>query len=194
MRPIACLITDRLRLANASGDALVSNVRAAAAAGVQLIQLRERDLDGRLLFELAQRVIGAVGGTSARVLINDRLDVAVAVGAHGVHLRASSFLPSRVRAITPAGVLIGRSVHSVDEARIMAGEGADYLVFGNVFETASKPGKPGVGLAALEAVARATSLPVLALGGVTRERVPQLLAAGAAGFAAISLFSDGRMQ
>ena len=76
----------------------------------------------------------------------------------------------------------------------MAGEGADYLVFGNVFETASKPGKPGVGLAALEAVARATSLPVLALGGVTRERVPQLLSAGAAGFAAISLFSDGRMQ
>lgn len=194
MRPIACLITDRRRLADASGDALVSNVRAAAAAGVQLIQLRERDLDGRALFDLAERVVGAVRGTSARVLINDRLDVALAARAHGVHLRASSFLPSRVRAITPAGFLVGRSVHSADEATAMAGEGADYLVFGNVFATASKPGKPGVGLAALQELVRATPLPVLALGGVTRERVPELLAAGAAGYAAISLFGDVRMQ
>ena len=76
----------------------------------------------------------------------------------------------------------------------MAGEGADYLVFGNVFGTASKPGKPGVGLVALQELARSTPLPVLALGGVTHERVPELLAAGAAGFAAISLFGDGRMQ
>ena len=194
MRPIACLITDRLHLPDASGDALVSNVRAAAAAGVQLIQLRERDLDGRALFELAEQVMGAVRGTPARVLINDRLDVALAARVHGVHLRASSFLPSRVRAIAPTGFLIGRSVHSADEAKTMAGEGADYLVFGNVFDTESKPGKPGVGVAALQDVARSTPLPVLAIGGVTRERVPQLMAAGAAGFAAISLFGDGRMQ
>jgi thiamine-phosphate diphosphorylase len=194
VRPIACLITDRLRRPDTSGDVLVSTVRAAATAGVQLIQLRERDLDGRALFDLAVRVIGAVSGTSARVLINDRLDVALAARAHGIHLRASSFLPSRVRAITPPGFLIGRSVHSADEAVTMAGEGADFLVFGNVFDTASKPGRPGVGLAALGELARVTPLPVLAVGGVTRERVPQLLAAGAAGFAAISLFGDDRMQ
>lgn len=194
MRPIACLITNRLRLPDASCDALVSNVRAAAAAGVQLIQLRERDLDGRALFDLAEQVLGAVRGTSARVLINDRLDVALAARAHGVHLRGSSFPPSRVRTIAPPGFLIGRSVHSAEEAVAMAGEGADFLVFGHVFDTASKSGTPGVGLAALQQVTRATPLPVLALGGVTCERVPQLMAAGAAGFAAISLFADGRMQ
>ncbi len=194
MRPIACLITDRRRLPDASREALVSSVRAAAAAGVQLIQLRERDLDGRALFDLAGQVIGAVRGTSARVLINDRLDVALAAQAHGVHLRASSFRPSRVRAIAPSGFLIGQSVHSAADAVTMAGEGADYLVFGNVFETVSKPGKPGTGLAALREVVRATPLPVLGVGGVTRERVPQLIAAGAAGFAAISLFGDGRMR
>ena len=194
MRPIACLITDRRRLADASGDALVANVRAAAAAGVQLIQLRERDLEGRALFDLAERVIGAVHGTSARVLINDRLDVAMAARAHGVHLRASSCRPSRVRAVTPPGFLIGQSVHSPDDAVTMAREGADYLMFGNVFDTASKPGKPGVGLVTLQELVRATPLPVLALGGVTRERVPQVMAAGAAGFAGISLFVDGSRQ
>ena len=76
----------------------------------------------------------------------------------------------------------------------MAGEGADYLMFGNVFDTASKPGKPGAGLATLQELVRATPLPVLALGGITRERVPQVMAAGAAGFAGISLFADGSRQ
>jgi thiamine-phosphate diphosphorylase len=188
------MITDRLRQTDGSVPRLVSNVRAAAASGVQLIQLREPDLDGRVLLDLAEQMVDAVRGTSARVLINDRLDVALAARAHGVHLRASSYLPSRVRAIAPAGFLIGQSVHSSAEASTMAGAGADYLLFGNVFETASKPGKPGVGLAALTEVIRATPLPVLALGGVTHERVPDLMATGAAGFAAISLFCDDRSR
>jgi thiamine-phosphate diphosphorylase len=188
------MITDRRRCADSTGRGLVSSVRAAAAAGVQLIQLRERDLDGRALFDLAAQMVSAVRGTSARVVVNDRLDVALAARVHGVHLRASSFLPSRARAIVPAGFLIGRSVHSAAEAATMAAEGADYLLFGNVFETTSKPGRRGLGLDALAEVVRATPLPVLAIGGVTRERVAGLTGAGAAGFAAISLFADGRIQ
>ena len=183
------MITDRQRLADPTPEGLVTSVRVAASRGIQLIQLRERDLEGRALFELAGQVLGAVRGTGARVLINDRLDVALAAGAHGVHLRAGSFRASRVRMVVPAGFLIGQSVHSAEEAPAL-GDGADYLLFGNVFETGSKPGKPGSGVEALAQVSRATALPVLAVGGVTLERVPQLLAAGAAGFAGISLFGD----
>ena len=193
MRPVACMITDRQRLADPTPAGLVMNVRAAAASGIQLIQLRERDLDGRALFDLAGQVLGAVHGTGARVLINDRLDVALAAGAHGVHLRAASFRASRVRTIVPAGFLIGQSVHSAEEAAAL-GDGADYLLFGNVFDTGSKPGKPGTGVAALAEVSGATALPVLGVGGVTLERVPQLIAAGAAGFAGISLFGDRSLR
>jgi thiamine-phosphate pyrophosphorylase len=187
------MITDRQRLADPTPEGLVTSVRAAAARGIQLIQLRERDLDGRALFELAGQVMRAVRGTGVRVLINDRLDVALAAGAHGVHLRVVSFRASRVRTVVPAGFLIGQSVHSADEAAAL-GDGADYLLFGNVFETGSKPGKPGAGIEALAQVSKTTVLPVLAVGGVTLERVPQLLDAGAAGFAGISLFGDSTIR
>jgi len=184
------MITDRRRFGNGGMAALVAQVRAAAAAGVQLVQLRERDLDGRELFDLAVRVVAAVAGTSTRVVINDRLDVALAAGAHGVHLRASSFPPARVRRLAPPGFLIGQSVHSAAAATACT-QGADYLLFGNVFETTSKMGKPAAGLVQLAAVVRSTPLPVLAVGGVALERVPQILAAGAAGVAGISFFHDG---
>jgi thiamine-phosphate diphosphorylase len=193
VRPVTCMITDRQRLADPTPGGLATSVRAVAIRGAQLIHLRERDLDGRVLLELAGRVVEAVRGTAARVLINDRLDVALAAGAHGVHLRAVSFRASRVRTVVPAGFLIGQSVHSAEEAAAL-GDGADYLLFGNVFETGSKPGKPGAGIEALARVARATRLPVLAVGGVTLDVVPQLLAAGAAGFAGISLFDDGTIR
>jgi thiamine-phosphate pyrophosphorylase len=190
VRPIACLITDRHRLREPSVGALLEQVRAAAAAGVQLVQLREQDLEGRALFELTRLAVQAVGGTTTRVLVNDRLDVALAAGAHGVHLRGASSPPQRVRTAVPPGFLIGRSVHSAAEAAEPSNAAADYLVFGHVFATSSKPGTPGVGLDALAAVVEATARPVLALGGVSRERIPQILEAGAAGFAGISVFAD----
>src|SRR5687767_4541548 len=121
------MVTDRLRLADPNTAALVARVRTAAAAGVQLVQLRERDLDARALFELAQQMVDAVRGTAARVLVNDRLDVALAAGAHGVHLRNTSFSASRARAIVPPGFLIGQSVHSATDALARA-RGADYLL------------------------------------------------------------------
>lgn len=168
---------------------LLSRVRAAAEAGVHLIQIRERDLDGGPLTRLVSICVDAVRGTRTRVLVNDRLDVALAAGAHGVHLRADSFCGSRVRASVPSPFLIGQSIHSAAEAVAVDGQGtADYLIFGPVFETGSKPGRPAAGLAELASVAASIRIPVLAIGGITAERVDEVMAAGASGVAGISLF------
>jgi thiamine-phosphate pyrophosphorylase len=157
---------------------------------VHLVQIRERDLDGASLARLVSACVAAVRGTRTRILVNDRLDVALAAGAHGVHLRADSFAAPRVRAAAPAPFLIGRSVHSVAAAGAAARDGElDYLIFGTLFESASKPGRAPAGLDELAAVARATHLPVLAVGGVTRERIGDVMAAGASGVAAISMFA-----
>ena len=190
MRPVICLITDRRRLGADAGRELVRRVRAAAHAGIHLVQVRERDLEGRELTRLAGACVAAVEGTAARVVVNDRLDVALAAGAHGVHLRGDSYPAARVRTVVPPGFLVGRSVHSADEAvAVAAAGGVDYLVFGSVFATASKPGRPAAGLAELAAVAAAVPLPVLAVGGVTVENAWRVAQAGAAGAAAIGLFA-----
>jgi thiamine-phosphate diphosphorylase len=162
---------------------------------VHLVQIRERDLDAGPLMRVVGSCVAAVRGTRTRILVNDRLDVALAAGAHGVHLRADSFGALRVRASAPGPFLIGRSVHSVEDAVAAAREGGlDYLIFGTVFETASKPGRPPAGLAGLAAVAQCTPLPVLAVGGITRERIDDVMAAGASGVAAISMFdTPGRV-
>lgn len=187
MSPVVCLITDRRRAGGE--DALLERVAAAARAGVHLVQVRERDLDGGPLLRLVERCLEAVRGTAARVVVNDRLDVALAAGAHGVHLRGDSMPASRARQMAPPGFLVGRSVHALDEAVGVTVEGGlDYLVFGPVFPTASKPGHPGTGVEALARVAGATPLPVLAIGGVTGERAEAVMGAGAAGYAALGLF------
>ena len=191
MRPVLCLITDRQRLGAGWERATVERVRAAARAGVDLVQVRERDLDGGPLVGLVRACVEAVGATHTRVLVNDRLDVALAAGAHGVHLRADSVPEDRMRGFVPTGFLIGRSVHSVEEATTaFSAEALDYLIFGTVFETASKPGREAAGLSALAAVSAATPLPVLAVGGITAARIDAVMAAGGAGVAAISMF-DG---
>jgi thiamine-phosphate pyrophosphorylase len=157
---------------------------------VDLVQVRERDLDGGPLTSLVRRCVDAVRGSRARVLVNDRVDVALAAGAHGVHLRADSVPAARVRAICPPGFLLGRSVHARDEAIAAAAAGGlDYLLFGTVFATPSKPGRAPAGLAVLADVASAVTIPVLAVGGVTPDTVEQVVRAGAAGFAAIGMFA-----
>lgn len=191
MRPVLCMITDRRPFGADWEDALVARIAAAAQAGVQLIQIRERDLDGRPLARLVMRSVQAVRGTRARVLVNDRADVAIAAGAHGVHLPGDAPPASRVRALVPCGFLIGRSVHAVDEAREAERlGGVDYLIYGTVFETGSKPGVTAAGVGALREVVASTALPVLAVGGVTAERLDELAGGGAAGVAAIGLFAD----
>jgi thiamine-phosphate diphosphorylase len=189
MQPVVCMITDRQRFA--AEDALVQRVAAAAAAGVNLVQVREHDLDARDLSRLVARCVTAVRNTRTRILVNDRLDVALTTGAHGVHLRGDSMSASRARALAPIGFLIGRSVHTVAEAvTAHADGGVDYLLFGAVFATTSKPGQRPVGLQALADVARATPIPVLAVGGVSGDTAVELSGTGCAGFAAIGWFAD----
>lgn len=185
------MVTDRRRLAGDQEAQLIERVAAAAQAGVHLVQARERDLDARLLTRLVTRLVEAVRGTRARVLVNDRIDVALAAGAHGIHLRGDSLPAARARRMAPPAFIIGRSVRSRDEAlRAQDGGGLDYLVFGTVFETASKPGLQAAGLDALGEVTAAVRLPVLAIGGMTPATLKPVGAAGAAGFAAIGLFAD----
>ena len=184
-RPLICLVTSG-RLTSAG--ALSSVAARAVSAGIDLLQVRERALNDRELLA-SLRLAAAVPGAASRLVVNDRLDLALAAGAAGVHLPGASVPPSIVRTITPADFLVGTSVHSVDEARRIEGAGGcDYLIFGTVFPSASKPGTPAAGVAALGEVCRAVALPVLAIGGITVANAREAAAAGAAGVAAISLF------
>jgi thiamine-phosphate pyrophosphorylase len=194
-RPLVCLVTDRQRLGAGSRaiDDLVGLVKQAGIAGVNLVQIRETDLPGRELLALAERVVAALAGTSARALVNDRVDVALAAGAAGVHLKADSVEAGAVRRITPADFIIGRSVHSPDEAVDAEHSGVDYVVLGTVFETTSKPrGARLAGLRALEDAAGRCRVPVLGIGGMTLRRLPAVAETGAAGIAAIGLFLGPR--
>lgn len=174
----------------AAESALIARVAAAAGAGVHLVQVRDPGLEGGPLERLVARCVAAVRGSNTRIIVNDRLDVALAAGAHGVHLRGDSVPASRARTLAPGGFIIGRSVHGVGEARRAgAAGGLDYLIFGTVFPTTSKAGADAAGAEALAAVVRSTSLPVLAIGGISVETAARAGAAGAAGFAAIGLFT-----
>jgi thiamine-phosphate pyrophosphorylase len=142
--------------------ALVDQARAAAEAGVELFQVRERDLFDRDLLETVQPIVRAAEGSRLRVLVNDRPDVAIAAGAHGVHLRGDGIPVNDARTLL-FNLIVGRSVHDVDEARHAAAAAASFVLFGTVFATASKaPGHPIAGIAALGAVVRACPAPVLA--------------------------------
>jgi thiamine-phosphate diphosphorylase len=181
-----CVVTDRRR-----ADVVAQAVMA-ADAGVDLIQIRERDLDAAPLAELVSHVVERTRGSSTRVVVNDRLDVALACGADGVHLRGDSVSPADARRLAPRPFLIGRSVHSAAEAAAM--KGADYLIAGTVFATSSKAGAAWLGADGLRAIVGATAVPVLAIGGVTVDRFDDIARTGAAGFAEIGLFASGAMR
>lgn len=185
--PVLCLVTDRRRASpTAEPGALVEQATRAAEAGIDFIQLRERDLEGAALADLAAALVAAVRGSRTRILVNDRTDVALAVGAAGVHLRGESVPCPAVRAIAPAAFLVGRSVHDVEAARCAD---ADFLIAGTLFPTVSKTGPvPLLGDAGLRAIVRAVPQPVLAIGGISIDRVAGVAAAGAAGIAAVGLF------
>lgn len=190
-RPLICLVTDSRRVVPSGTDSLVRLIRHAARAGVDLVHVRESELDDRRLAALVEAAVDAVTGTAARVIVNDRTDVAIVCGAHGVHLRADSVNAERVRRIVPEGFLIGRSVHTRTEAVAAARSGVDYLVAGTVYPTPSKPkGAILLGLGGLTDLVRSVGVPVLAIGGVASDKVGDIAASGAAGVAAIGLFAD----
>ncbi len=163
--------------------------RRAISAGVDFVQIREKDLSDRDLFDLSFKVVGASAGTRCRILVNGRADVAVAAGAHGVHLPSAGLMISELRSWLPNGFLVGVSTHSLREARRAALMGADYVLLGPVYPTASKlQYGPPLGLEYLRHACRALSIPVFGLGGIHPEGVAPVLEAGAAGVAGISLF------
>jgi thiamine-phosphate diphosphorylase len=200
-RPCVCLVSDRSRLppstdAEAATDLpvlgpLVDRLTLAGQAGVDLLQIREPDLSAGELIGLVHDLRARLGDAAARVVVNERVDVALAADADGVHLKSDSIPTALVRRHVPAAFLVGRSVHTLEEARAAAGDGADYLIFGTVFPSGSKPrGHRTAGLEALAAVSEAVDVPVLAIGGISLNTVAAAAEAGAGGVAAIGLFFD----
>jgi thiamine-phosphate pyrophosphorylase len=197
-----CYITDRQQLRS---ESLSLRIQKAIQAGVDLIQIREKDLSAREQLYLAKHAVDAarelyvaqdpLSGLAvfqgSRIAVNDRLDVAIAAEAHGVHLGTQSMPARAVRAVVPEDFLVGVSCHSLEEARAAESSAADYILLGPLFETPSKLayGLP-LGLEKLREVASLVKIPVIALGGITVNRVSLCLEAGAAGIAGIRLFQE----
>jgi len=201
--PRVCYVTDRRTLSAADPCAAVRDAIAAAIqAGADWVQIREKDLPARELLALVRAAVAMSGpgrrADAARVMVNDRLDVALAAGAAGVHLGGESLaLGDVVRwcrgGNAPAQFLAGVSCHNLEQARQAERAGASYIFFGPIFDTPSKRefGQPQ-GIALLEEVCRAIRLPVMAIGGVNEKNATACLRAGAAGIAAIRLFQESR--
>lgn len=180
-----CWITNRALFP--SLDALVDCANRAAAAGATMIQIREKDLPARLLADLIHRILVVCPRT--RIIVNSRLDAALACGAHGLHLPGGSPPPSALRSICPPGFLIGVSCHNSGDLEAAESEGADYAFLSPVFLPISKQSPlPVLGLDGLAAACRTVRLPVYALGGITSANAQSCIDAGAAGVAGISLF------
>jgi thiamine-phosphate pyrophosphorylase len=200
-RSILCYVTDRAALHGGSqgaADKVRDKVRIAARVGIDWIQIREKDLPTRELLTLAADAVGIAHAASEgpRVILNDRLDIALAAGADGVHLGGESIaFADLIRWCrgrnAPQGFLIGVSCHELEEAREAQRAGASYVFFGPVYDTPSKRsfGSPQ-GITRLTRVCEAVRIPVIAIGGVTEKNAAETLRAGAAGIAAVRLFQE----
>jgi thiamine-phosphate pyrophosphorylase len=185
---IRCRVTDRR--AFRSEDVFLKSIAGSLQDGIEWIQIREKDLESRPLMDLTRRILQLDNPHDSKVLVNTRMDVALAAGAAGLHLPAGSIAPQRWRSTAPPGFLIGVSCHTVKEVVEAETSGADYVVFGPVFAPLSKSSDlPPRGLDGLAQAARSVGIPVLALGGVTCDNAPSCITAGAAGIAGITLFA-----
>jgi thiamine-phosphate pyrophosphorylase len=188
-RPITYTITSGTTTPQTIPD-ILRFLEAIVKAQIPLFQIREKSLPARVLYELTERAVEITRGSNTRLLVNDRADIARAAGADGVHLTARSLPADVVRNICGPEFVIGVSTHSLAEARAAQAAGADFVVFGPIFDTESKRafGEPQ-GLEKLREVTRALGdFPVIAIGGVTRENFASCIAAGASGIAGISMF------
>ena len=184
---LRCYITDRGQLP--SREALLAAIARNLIAGVDWIQIREKDLSACDLFDIVRCAQALPNPAATKILVNTRVDVALAAGAAGTHLPSGSPPSRHWRAIAPPDFLIGVSCHTIEEVRAAEQEGADYILFGPVFAPRSKSTDlPPRGLDRLSEAAHAVGIPVLALGGINNENISQCTSAGAAGVAAISLF------
>jgi thiamine-phosphate pyrophosphorylase len=197
VKPIVCYVTDRKAPAVEPIENLLAKIRGAVAAGVDWVQVRERNMPARELLALARAAINESEGRT-RILINDRLDVALAAGAAGVHLGGAS-VPARevirwCRAgNAPAEFLIGVSCHSIEDVQKAEAAGASYVFFGPVFETPSKKRfGPPQGVTKLAEACRAARIPAIAIGAVNEGNAAECMRAGAAGIAAIRMFQEIR--
>lgn len=181
------LVTDRQRFpAPQPGEALgrleAQVIEEILARGIEAVQLREKDLEGGLLLGRALRIREMCNAYGARLIVNGRVDVAVAAAADGVHLPAGGLSVAAARELLPSGTFVGCSVHRREE--LVRARGADYVIFGPIFETPSKPGYgPAQGPAGLAALVADAAIPVLGIGGIVPENAASVIAAGAAGIA-----------
>lgn len=184
------LVTDRHQ---SRGRSLDDGIRSALEGGIRAVQLRERDLPLADLFRRAERLRTLTSEFGAKLLINERVDVCLAVGADGVHLRSDGLSVSSVRALIGPEPLIGCSTHSVSEALEARRDGADFIVLGPVYDTPSKRdmGRP-IGISAVKSVVKLMDIPVFPIGGITAERIGEVMAAGARGAAVVSAVLGAR--
>lgn len=185
-------ITDRRQLpSNGSSEQLLKDkVRAAFAAGVDYVQVREKDLEAGALAALVEELRGFPEKQKTYLLVNERLDVARSCGADGLHLPADSLPVAAVRKYVGKDWIVGLACHSLEEVEQAAAEGADHVLLAPVFDTASKPGMQPMGLEKFAAICRRASIPVFALGGVSAENARSCIDAGASGLAGIRLFQQ----
>lgn len=182
---IRCYITDRYTLA---GESLLDAIARNLAAGIEWIQIREKDLSARALFDLVEAALKLPNPHNSKILVNTRADVALAAGAGGIHLPSGS---PPARFWRRLGFMVGVSCHSVEDVRNAETDGADYVVFGPIFPPRSKTVRAEpLGLDGLRQATSAVRIPVLALGGVTRENSAACISAGAAGIAGITIFQE----
>jgi thiamine-phosphate pyrophosphorylase len=197
--PITCLITSgETTSATTERDAefqrLLALVSHAVSARITFVQLREKRLSARTLYELASRSSAIARGSATRILVNDRADIARASLCDGVQLTTQSLDARVVRHVFGTDFLIGVSTHTLEEARAASAAGADFAVFGPIFDTPSKRAYgPPLGLEALREAADALApFPLVAIGGVAEDNLEDVLRAGARGVAAIRMFADGQ--
>lgn len=173
------------------GPRALDAVAAAVAAGAPVVQVRAKDCTDRTLYDFAAAVLAICAPAGVTCLVNDRVDVALAVGAAGTHLGAGDLPVAAVRRVAGPGHLIGGTARNPEQARLLVAEGADYLGVGPAYPTTTKTGLPdAIGPAGVAAVADAVDVPVVAIGGITVDRVAGLLAAGASGVAVVGAVSS----